>query len=71
MMYREIYNIKRMVELTVQIHQLIKEGRDESDEAEKIRHEMHQYDDCAKISKEDSKWLGDLSASLYKLWESK
>lgn len=63
-------NLKRMVELTVQIHQLIKENRDESDEGEKIRDEMdqEQYDN---FSEEDWEWLRQFSASLYKLWENK
>lgn len=62
-------NLKRMVELTVQLHQLVKEDKDESDEGEKIRDEMDQYDDSS-ISEENWKWLAQFSASLYKLWEN-
>ena len=62
-------NLKRMVELTVQLHQLIKDGKDESDEGEKIREEMDRYDDSS-ISEENWEWLAQFSESLYKLWEN-
>jgi hypothetical protein len=53
----------------VQLHQLIKEGKDEEDEGEKLRDELDQYyDDLPEI---DQEWLRQFSASLYKLWESK
>jgi hypothetical protein len=58
-----------MVELTVQLHQLIKDGKDESDEGEKIREEMDRYDDSS-ISEENWEWLAQFSESLYKLWEN-
>jgi len=61
--------ILRLVELTVQLHQLIKEGKDEGDEGEKIRDELDQYYDG--LSEIDQEWLRQFSASLYKLWESK
>ena len=62
-------NLKRMVELTVQLHQLIKDGKNESDEGEKIREEMDRYDDSS-ISEENWEWLAQFSESLYKLWEN-
>ena len=61
--------ILRLVELNVQLHQLIKEGKDEGDEGEKIRDELDQYYDG--LSEIDQEWLRQFSASLYKLWESK
>jgi hypothetical protein len=62
-------NLKRMVELTIQLHQLIKENRDESDEGEKIRDEMDEY--WHIFSEIDQEWLRQFSGSLYRLWESK
>lgn len=61
--------ILRLVELNVQLHQLIKEGKDEEDEGEKIRDELDQY--WYSFSEIDQEWLRKFSASLYKLWESK
>ena len=60
--------VLRLVELNVQIHQLIKEGKDEEDEGEKIRDEMDQY--WHSFSEIDQEWLRQFSASLYKLWEN-
>jgi hypothetical protein len=62
-------NIKRLVELNVQIHQLIKEGKDEGDEGDKIRDELEQY--WYSFSEIDQEWLRKFSASLYRLWENK
>lgn len=64
-----LYFLKRLVDLTVSLHQLIKEGVDESDEGEKIRDECDQYWD--RISEEDKDWLRKLSASFYNLVENK
>jgi hypothetical protein len=64
-----LYFLKRLVDLTVSLHQLIKEGVDESDEGEKIRDECDQYWD--RISEEDKDWLRKFSASFYNLVENK
>jgi hypothetical protein len=57
-----------MVELTVQLHQLDKDGKNDSDEAETLRDESDQY--WYNFSEGDKDWLRQFSASLYKLWES-
>jgi hypothetical protein len=64
-----LYFLKRSVDLTVSLHQLIKKGEDESDEGEKIREECDQY--WHLLSEEDQEWLRNLSASLYVLAENK
>lgn len=62
------YNLKRMIKLTVQLHQLIKDGKDESVEGENVRNDMDHY--WYDFSEEDQEWLRQFSASLYKLWEN-
>jgi hypothetical protein len=63
-----LYFLKRSVDLTVSLHQLIKKGEDESDEGEKIREGLDQY--WHFFSEEDQEWLRNLSASLYVLVET-
>lgn len=62
------YYLKRMVKLTVELHQLIKDGKDESVEGENVRNDMDHYRDY--LSEDDQDWLRQFSASLYKLWEN-
>jgi|688.fasta_scaffold147247_6 hypothetical protein len=63
-----LYFLKRSVDLFVRLHKLIKKGKDESDEGEKIREECDQYWNL--LSEEDQEWLRSLSANLYALVET-
>ena len=60
----EIEKLKLAVEKTVLLHKLMFQNKGESDEADKIRDELHDLYDCLKHLPEEKEWLRQLSASL-------